>query len=411
MKLFRDMFILAAAVVVCFSVIAFNVGAFLANGPADEESFSYLEARSLTDFPNATPESMLSGEFQNALDGFLADHIPARNETVLANAALQRASIALSAACLGFDVYPTFFGSQYYAIPNDGILSGRAEEAPADGGGPVLDAWVNTLNEAARNHPDVNFVYDCVVRHDQCEWNPTYRYYDNRLNVSWVEEHMISRLDPHIDAFIDAVQSYDEVKTEWFPNDGHWTLKRALDSHNRIAERLDLPQYAYENPVKVCDAWYGDYARSGSDLDVASTLYDLPLDFSHVTFYNLDDLFGWEKTMGMRDSVLAGEAELPSHGFSMYYEYHGGAGAEAWNAGENNGKTLLFVGDSLVYCLERYLAADYQHAVFLLPGNATYEESLETYIQRYNPDDVIILTHASKYQTIADYSPAFVGLE
>ena len=411
MKRIENILLTVAVTIIGFATIACNVAAALSADSGAEEPYSSLEARYYTPLPQLDADSFLNGSFQDSLDGFLADHIPGRDDAVLFNAGLQRASIATAAASFGFDVYPTFFESDYYAIPRDGILSGRVEQAPTGEAREQLDAWVRTLNEAARNHPEKRFVYDCVIRHDQSSFNPTYRYYDNCLDAAWVQANFLDKLDPHIETMADAVTSYDEIKTEWFPNDGHWTLKRALDSYNAIAEKLALKKYPYENPITVTDSWYGDYARSGSDLDVSATLEDLPLDFSYLTFYYLDDVGGTPRDMGLRDSVLAGETELWSDGFSMYYEYFGGGSAEVVNSGEHNGKTLLLVGDSLTYCLTRYLASSYEHTVFLLPGNGRFDETMERYIERYNPDDVVFLMHASKYLSIAEYSPAFMGLD
>lgn len=61
--------------------------------------------------------------------------------------------------------------------------------------------------------------------------------------------------------------------------------------------------------------------------------------------------------------------------------------------------------------LVRYLASNYAFSAFTLPGNARYSNTLEYYIEKYQPDDVIIMTHASKYLSFAEYSPAFIGLE
>ena len=50
------------------------------------------------------------------------------------------------------------------------------------------------------------------------------------------------------------------------------------------------------------------------------------------------------------------------------------------------------------------------HSVFLLPGNDDLKGSFESYLEKYRPDDVIIMIHATKYRTFAAHSPEFVGL-
>ncbi len=399
------------AILVGFSVLAYNIAGALFPEAIDVPQESTIENRYYQVLPELSQEDFFEKKYQGELDRYLSDHVPARDAVMLSNAALQRTSIAASAAVHGYEVFPTFFGSRYYVVPRDSLIVDRAEELPSPSTMRALDAWVNTLNEAAHNHSDMRFVYDCVARHDQTEANPTYQYYDHRLNPAWVETNLVQRLDPSIDAFIDSVESYDEILEEWFCADPHWTLKRALKSYNMVASRMGLSSYSYENPVVVVDSWNGSYAKSGLDLDISCVLEDLPEDFSQLSFYDLQEDGGAEKTMGLRDAVLYQGATVEADGTSKYYEYYGGGSAEVHNSGQNNGRTALFIGDSLSYCLSRFIAANYRETVFLLPGNGRYSHSLEDYLQLYNPDDVIVMMHASKYEMIAEYSPSFIGLE
>ena len=399
------------AALIVFSIMGYNVAGALAPDIVAVPEASDLENRYYAKPSELSVDSLQDGTFQDSFEAFIADHVPNRDLIVLCNAALQRTSIATSAAIQGFEVYPTFFDSHYYVLPRDGLIVDRAEAQPPDAGGKELNAWIDTLNDAVQQHPDVRFVYDCVARHDQTEANPTYRYLNNRLNPAWLQESFIDRLDPRIDAFIDAVESYEEIEGEWFATDPHWTLERALASYNLVADRLGLTSYAYEDPVTVIDSWYGGYAKSGLDLDFPTDLKDLPIDFSSLSFYELKEDGGGAKQMGAREEVLFGDGTMESDDSSKYYAYFGGGSAEAVNDGANNGRTALFIGDSLSYCLSRFIASNYRHTVFLLPGNSRFDTSLESYLEAYDPDDVIVMMHATKYQSIAEYSPEFIGLE
>ena len=410
MRRIENIILSLAMAVIGFSALAFHLAAFVAPDVVEMPTASGLENRHYARFPEITVESALEGDLQGSLEDYLADHVPARNQAMLFNAAWQRLGIAATASLFGYDTYPTFLGSHYYVVPRDRLIVDRAEAQPADAGGQALDAWVSTLNGAAQRHPGTRFVYDCIARHDQTEANPTYRYYRDRLNPAWVQDNFLDRLDPRIDSFIDAVESYDEIAGEWFATDPHWTLKRALKSYDEVAKRLSLDTYAYENVVTAVDSWQGEYANGGLDLDYPIALEDLPLDFSQLTFHELPEDGGAEKHLGLREDILLGNAEPRENDDSVYYQYFGGGAAVAENTGPNNGRTALFVGDSLSYCLTRFIAANYRETVFLLPGNARYDGSLESYIEQFDPDDVIFMMHATKYESIAEYSPAFVGL-
>ena len=378
--------------------------------------YSDLESRYYTTGPTWSTESFADRSFQSGFDAFLADRIPYRNNMVLMNAGLQRTGIATSAALLGYDVYPTFFDSHYYVVPRDGIIVDRPEAAPAPDK-ETLQAWIGTLNNAAEQHPNMRMIYNCIARHDQCEANPAYRYFSNRINPAWIQANILDRLDPRIESFVDSVQSYDEIAAEWMLTEEHWTLERALKSYNQVADRLSLKHYTYTDPVQVVTDSIGDYARSGLDFDILVDLDDMPIDFSNLTFYELNDPSQpddgtnlTEKWMGLHDGVLSGEIVTEPRKTAQYYNYFGGGSAEAVNAGENNGKTMMFVGDSLAYCLQRYLASNYKRSIFLLPGNSRLTGSLEDYIQKYHPDDLIVMTHATKYETFAEFSPEIIGM-
>lgn len=411
MKRIRDIVLAFAAIIVCASALVYNLAGWALPELIEIPTSSNLEARGYAGPPELSAATIADGRFQSSAEAFLSDHVPARDNAMLLNAALQRSSITASAAAFGFETYPTFFGSRYYVTPHDGLIVDRAEEEPVNGGGNNLEAWINTLNTAAQNHPETRFVYDCIARHDQTEANPTYKYYRSRLNPQWAQSNIVERLDANIASFVDSVNSYEEITGEWIATEEHWTLKRALKSYNMIAERLGLEKYAYNEPVEVVSSWYGDYARNGLDLDVPTNLEDLPIDFSSLNYYVLGDAGGEKKWMGIREDVLSGNMAIEPGGVSKYYEYYGGGTAEAINSARNNGKTLLFVGDSLSYCLTRFLASNYGHTVILLPGNDRLESSLESYIEEYQPDDVIVMMHVTKYEMVAEYSPHFMGLQ
>lgn len=404
------LFILAAMIIGCSS-IAYNLAGAIMPDVVDIPTYSDYEARYYAAAPALDAETVLTGDFQEDFTSFWSDRVPARNLAAFGNAALQRTSIALSACLLGYETYPTFFGSRYYVTPKNGLIVDRAEKIPAHGGGQALDAWTRTLNDAARNYPDKRFVYDCVARHDQTEANPTYKYYGNRINPAWIQSNILDRLDPSIATVLDVAESYDEVKSDWIATEEHWKLTRALKSYEAIAEILGWKRYNRNETVEVVDKWYGDYARNGLDLDIPTNLEDVPTDFSYLTFYELGGVGGPEKSMGLREDVLAGRATVESGGVSKYYGYYGGGTTEAVNAADSSGKTALIICDSLSYCLERYIASNYSHSVFLLPGNDRFDQSFESYIEQYDPDDVIVIMHATKYEMVASYSPRFIGVE
>ena len=148
------------AALIVFSIMGYNVAGALAPDIVAVPEASDLENRYYAKPSELSVDSLQDGTFQDSFEAFIADHVPNRDLIVLCNAALQRTSIATSAAIQGFEVYPTFFDSHYYVLPRDGLIVDRAEAQPPDAGGKELNAWIDTLNDAVQQHPDVRFVYD-----------------------------------------------------------------------------------------------------------------------------------------------------------------------------------------------------------------------------------------------------------
>ena len=160
---------------------------------------SELENRVYSKPPALDPVEIASGKVQDQCESFVADHIPNRDGYLLANAAIQRSSIALSAGIMGYDIYPTYFESNYYVIPADEVIVGNAQARPEKKEKKWSRAGMSTLNDAAKKHPEMSFVYDCVVRHDQCTVNPTFDLLSGKkVTANWIKNHLLDKLDPSL---------------------------------------------------------------------------------------------------------------------------------------------------------------------------------------------------------------------
>lgn len=394
----------------CLLAVLCNLVIGLASGQAGTERTSELEGRSYTAFPKTTPSSIAKGEFQSSFESWTADMVPARDAVVLGNAQMQRQCIQLAATTFGFEVFPTYFGSEYCTVPEDGMVIARAQRVPERNEQKKHKAWVSTINQVVSDNPDVNFVYDCVTRQDQTYANPTYNLRSGELvNPDWAQDYLLSKLDDRVMSFVDDAGSYERIKEDWLLTEEHWKPRRAYESYNKIADLLSLKKCPTDDLETVAKDWYGDYARMGLDLDYTIDLEDVPTNYSSLKFYALGDFGGKEIGMGVREDVLAGKKQFKPHEYHCYSRYFGRNSCEAANDSSGNDKTALVVCDSLSYALKRVLASNYAHTVFLLPGNEDLEGSFQSYIDKYNPQDVIIILHATKYRSIEGHSPQFVG--
>ena len=399
---------------VLLSVLACRV--FFAVVPGAQASeYSELEHRAYQGIDEVLQASFVDGEMQGLFDRYLADGVPARNQVLLLNATLQRQCIATAAKAFDFDVYPTFYGSDINVVQSMGMLATTAEKTP-NAQSSDLNALVNTLNDAAAKHPDVNFSCRFVLQVRQSEMNPTYGLRSGDLvDSDWVKANIVDRLSPKLNAAVDGIGSEEELRTMWFSTDAHWTLKRALVTYDSIADQLGLNPAPKKGYKKVISKWYGSGARVGLYEGFSSELYDIPTDFSHLRYYTIkDDVLSQDERSdpGKREKTLSKASHQMKQGndFQGYSSYYGPFNGLIVNEGANNGRTCLLIGDSLTHCLKRYIASNYAKTYSILPGNSTTHMALEDVIEAYSPDDVIYITQSLKYQSIASASPEFIGL-
>ena len=277
---------------------------------------------------------------------------------------------------------------------------------------------MKTINKSVKRHPKVRYVVVATLRSQQMKVNPTYQYLESKkpLDSEWIQEHYIDKLKKKVKARVDTCESYDELLNGWFGTDIHWNLRRALESYNWIAKKLDLKKASWNESkeVPVTSSWAGTNARFGRDLDITSELVDQDRDFSQLSYYELEkDGKGEPYTPGLREAVIAGTATADDQRllqFDAYTHYFGNAKAMyIENNGKNNGKTCLLVCDSFGYCLHRYIARNYEKTIVIFPGNNTVKHKLNWYIDRCGANDVIFLTHGKKYSNIAKNSPNFIA--
>ena len=408
------LFILLAGVLL-FSVIGYLSASKIAPGIVQKPTSSVVEKRDYKTLKDVKNASFFAGTAQDVFERYAADGVPMRDSLLYLNAAVQRDAISCGALLNGISVYPTYYGSAYYEVSDMGFLVKSPDIAPQKQS-EALKAWLDTLNAAAKRHPEISFAYVAVTESHQSEFNPIYDLKVGEfVDSAWVEANVIDGLDSSIDASVDSISSTDEIPQTWFVNDVHWSLERGLETYNLAAEKLGLEHVSYQDPVEVVDEWHGGYSRVGLDKRYAETLWDMPMDFSNLSFYKIkDDVLAKKKIdPGKRTETLASSSKKmkQSNEFQGYTAYYGTFNGLVVNDGENNGRNCLLIGDSFTHCLKRYVANNYANTYVIMPGNYTTNRSLEDYIEEYDIDDVLVITQARKYGSVAETSPAFVGLK
>ena len=402
------------ACVMLFSVVGSRAIFIATNHKAPDSS--ELERRSYQKLGGVVRASFFDGEAQDLFEQYVADGVPGRDQVLLLNASLQRQGIETAAMLVGYDLYPTFFGSSVVAVRDKQLLVTRSNSAPS-ANSKELKSFLKTMNKAAKKHPDIRFSSRFTLEVRQSELNPTYALVSgDKFDSDWVQANIIDELDPALHAEVDPIESFQEIENDWFSTDPHWTLERALRTYDSVAEQLGLSPAPQGDYIQVIPAWQGSNARVGLDSRFTSTLWDLPIDFGNLHYYTIENDVLSEKERsdpGYRKKTLASqnaqmELANPYQGYGIYYGAFNGL---IVNEGENNGKTCLIIGDSFTHCLKRFIAANYKETYSILPGNYATDLSLEKMIDKYKPDDVIYMTQAKKYNSFAVKSPKFIGMK
>ena len=375
---------------------------------------SQLEGTKSPTIEDVFSKSFVKKKFQKETEKFLSSRIPGHDGMLLLQSSAKRACIKAAAAPFGITATPAFFGTNKIEDAVHKVLTVSSKGIPKSTA--CQDEYNRILNDAARNHEDVRFAIDWILKDNFSELDPCYELKggDGLVNEAWFYEHNVEPLDERLNAFVDS--PYDtEIESPVFPSDSHWIMPRALESYNKVADILDLKKVDWDEleTYEAVETWYGTRARAGLDLDYPNKTIDDTNEFSNLKFFKLssDEPLS-DGALGLRSKVLHGEAsesELRSLLFSGYTNYYGGSGARIVNEGTNNGRNLLLVGDSYSHCLKRYFADNYAQTIVVLPGNEKVDSNLEELIAKYDIDDVVVMMHPLKADIIADKSPSFLS--
>ena len=327
---------------------------------------------------------------QTALESELGNTIPAKATAMLFAAAIERDFISVANAPFAWKAVPTKFNSSYVKMPEYGVVVPLAW-TKTQANYKSIKKWCKNLRKAAEQHPDVTFVYDLVVDMYTSESNLSHFYTSDHIDEEESVEIISDAIEPSISLIDERIDSPEELATRWNKTEHHWKLERALEAYNAIGKLLGWKHVDYENDILVQDVWYGTSARGGLDLSISDEWRDLPTDFGNLGI----TIDGKPSSRGLRESYLAGQSIDPlTANTDFYWKYYGGNKPEIIyeNPSCTNGKTCLFVETSYSIAIERYVADNYRRTVCIAPINCEVNKSLESYINEYGVDDVVIQT-------------------
>lgn len=210
-----------------------------------KSEYSAQEKKKLEEFPEFTAEKIADGKFQEGIDNYLSDHMPARNFF-----------IGFSA---DYELFTGRNGSKGVYLGNDGYLFPKPTKNSS-----ILSENAEYISEYA-DYSDIP-VYMTVIpstgyiNSDKLPFNHE-EYKDDKLITSFRDN-----LSENV-RFIDVTKAFEEKaesKQLYYKTDHHWTSKGAFECYQILGNVMGYEPLREDNfSIETINGFYGtSYSKS-----------------------------------------------------------------------------------------------------------------------------------------------------
>lgn len=384
-------FCLICIVVLCTAILykAADMMGSLPEG-LDNGRRSYLEGAALQPLPGISLAAFASGDFQDEMEDYLSGCWPARDEALLANAALQRGAISIANIPFGFKAYPTFFGSTRNYSPEAGALFETPIQS-TDDIAAALESAAAAANELHRTFPDIQMVIAMPDRSLISEANPSLSLSGNDIvDYSYMDRHFFGNLDEDIDIVLDPKMNSDEFLASYYRTDHHWRMSGAYDMYKLIASKADLEAVDPSGSISFDDLpFYGSNSRGGLDCSLSDVIVDYEFALPAYRVWKSGKQI--ERNHRVEYYAESSSLDLNSATYNAYaYFYGSDYDRIVYTVESNEGKgDCIIIGDSYTQPIEPLLASSF-HSTFVLDPRH-YEGSLKACIEENDIETIIVL--------------------
>ena len=390
---FRDKLYIASVIVV-FACVCGYLGFSIAKEfgvmqATDKDSYSQLEGREYARITEFDWASFPAGGLQTDVECWISDHFPGRDRTLLLNASMQRATISVAAKVLGYEVYPTFYGSEVaVSEPDSSLFAIPGSRTQADELANASRA--QALSSLARRFGSKRFLAYVPVHSGSLDDSPVARLMDSPQTNRWFRESLLDKTTGIM--VLNSGVGVDEFAQSRFRTDHHWNIDGAYDAYLEIARARGFSSFVakqerieFEEP-----SFYGFNARSGRCLSFSDRIFDYRFDIPEFTVLVDGTMKNNEDLTHMR---MYGRGEWnPGILSNRYGEFYHSNFAELTliSSSPETDRTLLLVADSFSNCMERLFTKHYAKVIaYDMRSNAlTLEEYLDSHPE---VDDVVYL--------------------
>ena len=352
------------AFIFCAFIFTFMILLFV----LPKQTYSAQEKKMLADFPSVTGENIMSGKFQEGLDTWLSDHLPARNFFV-----------GLSA---DYELVTGRNGKKGIYLGNDGYLFPK----------PTPDT-----EKISENAGYIKEFADCSDIPVYMSLIPSSGYINSgRLplvhepyNDGELIDKFSSQLGENI-IFADVKSAFSEkAKTEqlYYRTDHHWTAKGAYECYKLLGDKLGyepVPEESFEK--ESIDGFYGiSYSKSA------------------LWWVSPDKIELWKNKSQSSDSVSVSihDGDESKEGNSYFFREHlneddkypvyldgNHSLVRIKNSGAKGGK-LIVVKDSYAHALVPFLSQNYSEIITV--DLRYYKKDVSALAQQEKADGILIL--------------------
>ena len=408
MQKVRNLILVGCTTMFLGATLACQVAVSLgANVPAqlapNQEGYNYLEGRNYTELPALSVANFTDGSFQDNLESHLADAVPLRSNVLLANAALQRTSIAEMAGLMGYEVYPTFFGSDFvYSTASDAVYQAPLTQDRCNV--RAMEKSLSSYNKFAESHPELRCFFAMPTRSNALSFEPFTSLVSSPVTNQFYDGVVAGTLGSSITPVDITVKSFDDFDRTYFRTDHHWTIDGAYNAYCTLAtalgygDELVVPDEAllYENAQ-----FNGSNARQGLEAaQEADAFMDYEFDLPAFTLTVDGEPTDTAHLANFRRYTTGNYSTVPFFNYYSNY-FHSDHGLMTIQVEEERGRgSLLIVGDSYTNPIERLFTAHYDTVYVYDPRHAT--ESLSEFVAHTEVGDVVVCLC---YQTLCSGKP------
>ena len=373
---------------VVFSFVLLLVAFFYIGvlAPKDEKALE-RENREITPMPKLTWDAVVSGEYSQNFENYLADNVGYRSRFMETSSFLSKwkglQSKKGSIKTVSKDLGTGNTGEQYALWLNNGRIMEVYDENVK-----TRDAYVAMLNGYAATLPeDVRII--SLIAPTQIEFNNTEKLSDSqKATIDYVYKNADNRI-----VTVDAYGSLKKHKNEYifFRTDHHWTQKGAFYAYQ-----------AYCNTVLGEKTSLSDYTVRSAE-GFLGTLYDKYNDVSLKKYADTVEWLDFGKNYTIEATAFENGAFVNYQGvlYNVPQSTEMPAYAKLFMCGDHqfakitsdnkNGKTLLVIKDSYANALIPLLTQNYETVIAIDPRN--YYGKVTDLVKEYQVDDCLIINY------------------